>query len=254
MKHQNLVLTILMLAAFCIGGATPINAQGGPINQQIARGNFLKSLPSFQTAAKLMFGREKTEGQLSQYFNGLFAIKYGMKKVIDLGEANPYLKEYVAKPEKADLRREVIENFMWDARGRKPDKAEYEAYDGLLKMQKTNYAQELLNQSKYLKETQSEKNLMTNRAYQAAYCRDASAAELASSDESLYTNKIDELRGRLYSPSQATNLRDMIEVWWRKRFKTRMSTANLQSALEAFTPVKSLCSEFNKRWDATEIK
>ncbi len=253
MKRMSLV-TYFLLIVLCLVSSDQASAQGGSINQQIARENFLKSLPNFQAAGKLMFGREKTEGQLSQYFNGLFAIKYGMKKVIDLGEANPYLKEYVAKPDKADLRREVIENFIWDARGRKPDKAEYEAYDVLLKMQKTNYAQELLNQSKYLKETQSERNLMTSRAYQSAYCRDASAAELAGSDESLYTNKIDELRGRLYSPSQAMNLRNMIEVWWRKRFKTRMSTANLQSALDAFSPVKSLCSEFDKRWDATEIK
>lgn len=253
MKGMWLVQCFL-IAAVGFVGVERSNAQAGSVNQQIARENFLKSLPNFQTAGKLMFGREKTENQLSQYFSGLFAIKYDMKKVIDLGEANPYLKEYVAKPDKADLRREVIENFIWDARGRKPDKAEYEAYDVLLKMQKTNYAQELLNQSKYLKETQSEKNLMTNRAYQSAYCRDASPAELAGSDESLYTNKIDELRGLLYNPSQATNLRDMIEVWWRKRFKTRMSTANLQSALDAFTPVKSLCSEFNKRWDVSEIK
>lgn len=53
-------ICVFILAA--IVGVAQANAQGGSINQQIARENFLKSLPNFQTAAKLMFGREKNRG------------------------------------------------------------------------------------------------------------------------------------------------------------------------------------------------
>lgn len=251
MNNRIRKLFVFFITAVCFASLNQANAQG--ITQELARANFLKSLPNFQTASKLMFGRDKTESQLSQYFNELFAIKYGMKKVIALPEANTYLKEYIARPNNADLRREIIENFMWDARGRKPDKAEYEAYDVVLKLKKTNYAQELLNQSKYLKETKSEKNQMVNRAYQSALCRDASQNDLNSSTSSLYVNEVDGLRKLLWSPSYTALRNETIKRWWQRKFKQNPTMANLQVAIERFEPVKAICSEMDKRWNLSEI-
>lgn len=252
MNNRMKKLIVFLITAVCFASLNQANAQG--ITQEIARANFLKSLPNFQTASKLMFGRDKTESQLSQYFNGLFAIKYGMKNVIALPEANSYLKEYIAKPNNADLRREIIENFIWDARGRKPDKTEYEAYDVVLKLKKTNYAQELLNQSKYLKEIKSERKLMTNRAYQSALCHDATPANLESSKETLYINEVENLRKLIWDPNFNALRLDVVKIWWEKRFKQKPSATNVEVAIERFQPVKAICSEMNKRWDITEIK
>lgn len=244
-------LIVFFIMAVCFASLNQTNAQ--PINQQIARENFLKSLPNFQTAGKLMFGRDKTESQLSQYFNELFAIKNGMKKVIALPEANTFLKEYIAKPNNSDLRREIIENIIWDARGRKPDKYEYEAYDAVLKVKKNNYAQELLNQSKYLKEVKSEKKQMVNRAYQSVLCRDARQVEIDSSTSSLYVNEVEELRKLLWSSGYTTLTQETVKLWWQIRFKQKPTMPNVQVAIERFEPVKAICSEMDKRWNLMEI-
>jgi hypothetical protein len=254
LKLRTIAAALIMIVAISTGLSVTANAQG--ITQEIARANFLKSLPNFRLSAKTIIGRDKTESELSQLFNGLFAIKHQMKKVISLAEASAYLKEHLAKPENTSLRREVIENIIWDARGRMPDKTEYQAYDAVLKMQKTWYIKELNDQSKFLKDPAyvSEKNKMVNLAYKSALCRDARPDELKASTTSLYVNEIFSLRELIWSPNYTALRNETIKLWWQSKFNKTPSPANIQSAVDAFGPVKAICSEMSKRWDLTDIK
>ena len=256
MKKRISLILCLQFTIWGLINVTSMNAQGGSINQQIARENFLKSLPNFKLAAKAIIGRDKTESDLSQYFNGLFAIKYQMKNVIGLDEATSYLKEYLAKANNAALRREVTENIYWDARGRKPTSDEITGFDTLIKLQKTWYTKEISTQSEFLKNPAyaSEKNQMVSLAYKNALCRDARPDELKASTSSLYVNEIFALRALIWSPNYTTLRDETIKLWWQSRFKKNPTAVQIQSAVTAFEPVKAICSEMSKRWDITEIK
>lgn len=248
------IISGLLIAGICFVFAINASAQG--ITQEKARANFLQSLPNFKTAAKVVIGRDKTESQLSQYFNGLFAIKYQMKNIIGLDEATTYLKEYLANPGNSALRREVVENIYWDARGRKPNNDEMMGFDTLIKLKKSWYAKEIQNQSDFFKNPAyvSDKNQMVNLAYKSAFCRDANPAELKASTSTLYINEIFALRELLWSSSYTALRNETIRSWWQSRFKKAPTASNLEVAIERFEPVKAICSEMSKRWDITDIK
>jgi hypothetical protein len=248
-KNGQSMKTKLQRYYLCNGDIS--NDNGNLTCNKTGSGFFNYAKIAFEQAAPTFIGRApKSNNEILSWLDFMHSDPKGFMQDLYIGnmkekEAVYVLKNYLARDQSAELRKETIDRAFYHATGALSNPADFAAWDAKVKAQKDWYGRILSAETQKMNKNKTARELMIKSAYVVSLGREATKTDMDSwmPRAETYRQIVEANRNWLYSSSGAKDLAGAVASVLQSKTNKKPNEDEVKNAIGQFRPKRLIFME-----------